>query len=190
MKSSKKPNNNGDYVSNLDSNYDYQSHKMKKKRRLKNFRRDNRMSHDVTNNSPGILNDDSEISNLKHFVNVLTNHRKSSHYNVNNTNPIEDKNEESKKDRVGRLINMMHPKQYMKPLLRKRKLTTNINFAYLQANVKTTKIDDFETSEQESPKIMKIQDLIDNNRFKNSRGQSSMMSEARSLHNLSNKNSS
>uniref|UniRef100_A0A7S3K7G0 Uncharacterized protein n=1 Tax=Euplotes crassus TaxID=5936 RepID=A0A7S3K7G0_EUPCR len=81
------------------------------------------------NKSHLLLNKDfslnkGDISNLKHFVNVLTNHRKSELYNIDHkkyskSTATYDRNN---KQKISSLIKMIHPEQYIRPLLRKRKV--------------------------------------------------------------------
>jgi hypothetical protein len=56
------------------------------------------------------------MCNLKHFVNVLTNHKKGSKYMVREVEG------ENRRSRIDKLVSMIQPNQY-KPLLRKREVT-------------------------------------------------------------------
>lgn len=88
---------------------------------------------------------DNNKSALKHFINVLTNHRKSEKYFIEDSNPLQSvKDLASKQNTVTfentsqsdhssvvnkkqelliKIVQMMHPQHYMKPLLGHRKIT-------------------------------------------------------------------
>lgn len=105
-----------------------------KARTLKDHHNNSRISKNIAmSNEDLLLNRKEKMSNLMHYVNVLTNHRKSEQYFIKETNPVTSCNTqkpESKNSKIARwvksiskfqsrLIKMIHPEQYMKPLLRK-----------------------------------------------------------------------